>query len=119
MLPLGHTAEQFQNLEPEQRDERLLAGVGHVRAPALACGAEHGVVVDPDNAADPDALGALQLGEGAAEIGAGDAHVGAQGSGLRAVGVVQPIAARFRLEDHGTSTSWDLHAVLRFHPVMR
>jgi hypothetical protein len=62
-------------------------------------------VVDADNAPDPDALGALQLGEGAIEIGAGDAHLNEHGLSLRAVEAVQPIAARPRLEDHETEPS--------------
>ncbi len=33
---LGHAAEQLVDLEPEQRDERLLAGVGQVWVPAGA-----------------------------------------------------------------------------------
>ena len=61
----------------------------------------------------------LQVGESAVELGAGDAHLGEHRLSLRAVGRVQPIAARFRLEDHGTSTSCDSHAVLRLHPVIR
>ena len=73
MLPSRHAAEQLVDLEPEQRDERLLAGVGQVWPPALACRAEHAVLVDADDGADPDALGSLQRGEGAVEFGAGDA----------------------------------------------
>src|SRR5918994_3537936 len=88
----GHAAEQLQDLEPEQRHERLLAGIGQVGVPALARGAEHAVVVDADDAADPDAFAPLQLGEGAVQVGAGDADLGEQGPGLGAVDRVEPIA---------------------------
>jgi hypothetical protein len=50
-------------LKPEQRDEGLVAGIGQIRSPALPEGAEHAIVVDPDDAADGGALRALQLGE--------------------------------------------------------
>ena len=53
---LGHPAEQLVDLEPEQRDEGLVAGIGQVRAPALAAGPEHAVLVDPDDGADRGAL---------------------------------------------------------------
>ena len=68
------------------------AGVGQVRAPALAAAAEHPVLVDPDDGPDRGALGAFQLGEGAVEVGAGEAPLGEQGLGLGAVGRVELIA---------------------------
>ena len=49
---LGHAAEQLEDLEPEQRDEGLVAGIGQVGPPALAAAAEHAVVVDADDGAD-------------------------------------------------------------------
>ena len=88
---LGHAAEQLQDLEPEQRHERLLAGIGQIRVPALARGAEDTVVVDADDAADPDALAPLQCGEGAVEVGAGDGDFGEHGLGLGAARSVEPI----------------------------
>jgi hypothetical protein len=44
---LGHAAEYLVDLEPEQRDEGLLAGVGQVRAPPLAAGAEQASSLSP------------------------------------------------------------------------
>ena len=70
---LGHPAEQLVDLEPEERDEGLRAGVGQVRVPAFAAGAEYPVLVDPDDGADRGALAPLQLGEGAIQIGSADA----------------------------------------------
>lgn len=89
---LGHPPEQLRDLEAEQRDKGLLAGVGQIRVPTLAAGAEHAAVINADDAADPDALAPLQRGEGAAEVGAGGAHVGEQCLRLRAVRNVEPIA---------------------------
>jgi len=74
------------DLEPEHRDEGLGAGIGQVGAPAFPTAAEHAVVVDADDGADGDALGALQLGKGAVEVGAGEAPLAEQGLGLGAVG---------------------------------
>jgi hypothetical protein len=79
---LGDAAEQLQDLEPEQRDEGLLAGVRQVGAPAVARGPEHAVVVDTDDAADPDAFTPFQCGEGTVEIGRAEALLGEQGPGL-------------------------------------
>ena len=55
--------------------------------PACARGPEHGVVVDANDAADPDALAPLQLGEGAVEVevGGGEAVLGQHGVTFRAV----------------------------------
>jgi hypothetical protein len=86
----------------EQRHEWLFAGVGQIRVPAFSGGAEHPVVVDADDAADPDAFGSLQLGEGAVEIGSADTLLSEHDLSLRAVEVVQPVAARPDLDDHGT-----------------
>jgi hypothetical protein len=70
--------------------------------PAGARRPEHGVVVDADDAEDPEALAPLQLGESAVEVGARDAYVDEHGVSLRAVEAVQPVAARPRCEDHQT-----------------
>jgi hypothetical protein len=81
----GHAAEQLVDLEPEQRDEGLAAGVGQIRAPARGAGAKHPVLVDPDDGADRRALGAIEAGESPIEIGGAEALLGEQGPGLRAV----------------------------------
>jgi hypothetical protein len=65
-----------------------VAGIGQIRSPALSEGAEHAIVVDPDDAADPDAFASLQLGEGALEVGTGKALLGEHGPTLRAVEAV-------------------------------
>ena len=82
----GHAAEQLMDLDPEQRNEGLAAGVRQVRAPALAADAEHAVLVDPDDGPDRGALGPLQPGEGVVEVGGAEALLGEQGPGLGAVG---------------------------------
>ena len=69
-----------------------LQASGRWGCPAGARRPEHGVVVDADDAADPDALPPLQLGERAIEIGAGDALLGEHGVSLGAVRSVEPIA---------------------------
>jgi hypothetical protein len=92
VLPGGHAAEQLSDLEPQQRDEGLAAGVGQVRSPARDAGAEHPVFVDPDDGADRGALGAFKADEGVVKIGGAEALLGEQGPGLRAVGRVEPVA---------------------------
>src|SRR5919106_1119617 len=91
----GHAAEQLVDLEPEQRDEGLAAGVGQVRAPARSADPEHPVLVDPDDGPDRGSLAPLQPGEGAVEIGGGEALLGEQGPGLQAVRRVEPVARAF------------------------
>src|SRR5919106_67114 len=76
----------------EQRDEGLAAGVGQVGTPTLAAGAEHAVLVDPDDGPDRGALGAFQAGKSPVEIGWAEALLSEQGPGLRTVGCVEPIA---------------------------
>jgi hypothetical protein len=68
--------------------------------PPRARGAKDAVVVDADDAADPDALAPYQLGERAIEIGAGDALLGEHGVSLRAVRSVEPIAPSLQQAVH-------------------
>ena len=82
---LGYAAEQLVDLEPEQRDEGLVAALGQVRAPALAAGAEDPVLVDPDDGADRRALGSFEAGESLIEVGWAEAVLGKQGPSLGAV----------------------------------
>jgi hypothetical protein len=89
---LAHPAEQLVELEPEQRDEGLVAGVGQVRSPALAAGAEHPVLVDPDDRADRGALGRFEAGESPVEVGGTEALLSEQGPSFGAVRRVEPIA---------------------------
>ena len=63
----GHAAEQLVDFDPEQWHERFLAGVRQIGMPARARRPEHGVVVDADDRADPDALAPLQRSEGLVE----------------------------------------------------
>jgi hypothetical protein len=78
----GHPPEQLQDLEPEQRNEGLGAGIGQVGTPALAAAAEHAVVIDAGDGPDLDALGAFQLSKGVVQVGAGEAPLAEQGLGL-------------------------------------
>src|SRR5918994_5759149 len=57
---LGHPTEQLVDLDPEERNEGLLERVRQVRPPARAAGAEHAVLVDPDDRPDRGALAPLQ-----------------------------------------------------------
>ena len=88
------------DLEPQQRDEGLVAGVGQVRSPARLAHPEHPVLVDPGDGPDRGALGAFQAGEGAVEVGGAEALLGEQGPGLRAVGRIEPIARLPEQADH-------------------
>src|SRR5687768_5496240 len=70
---LGHPAEQLVDLDPEQRDEALVAGVGQVRAPARSGDPEHAVLVDLDDGADRGALASFEAGKSQIEVGGAEA----------------------------------------------
>src|SRR5919106_1568540 len=89
---LRHAAEQLLDLEPEERDEALVAGIGQVGSPARSGDPEHAVLVDPDDGADRGALGRFEAGESTLEVGWAEALLGEQGPGLGAVGRMEPIA---------------------------
>jgi hypothetical protein len=72
------------DLDPQERDEWLQERVGQVRPPSFAAGAEHAVLVEPNDGPDHDALGAFEAGEGVVEVGGAEALLAEQGSGLRA-----------------------------------
>jgi hypothetical protein len=67
------------DLDPEQRDEGLVAGPGQVLPAIRAARAEHPVLVDPDKGADLGALNALEPCEGPLEIGWAEALLSKQG----------------------------------------
>jgi hypothetical protein len=71
------------DLDPEQRNEGLVAGLGQVRAPVRATDPEHPVLVDPDDGPDRRALGSFEVGEGAVEVGGTEALLGEQGPRFR------------------------------------
>jgi len=75
VVPSGR-AEQLVDLEPGQRDDGIVGGVGQGRTPARAAGVEHAILVDPDDVTDRGTLGAFETGESPLEIGwaEGPAH---------------------------------------------
>ena len=101
MLPWGTRPSSSWTLSQSSGTKGSVQASGRSGRQPSRAGAEHAVVVDADDGADPDALAPLQLGEGAIEIGAGEALLGEHGLSLRAVEAVQPIPARPRLADHG------------------
>jgi hypothetical protein len=98
---LGHAAEQLVNLQPEQRDEGLLAGVGQVRGPARAADPEHPVLVDPDDGADRRPFGRFEAGKSLLEVGGAEALLREQGPSLGAIRRIEPIARLREQAVHG------------------
>jgi hypothetical protein len=81
---LGQAPEQLVDLDAEQRDEGLAAGVGQIRASARSGDPEHAVLVDPDDGLDLRPFGAFEAGESPVEVGGAEALLREQGpaSGL-------------------------------------
>jgi hypothetical protein len=65
----GNVAQKLVDLEPEQRDEGLVTGVGQVRAPALAARPECAILVDADDGTDFDPFAAFEAGQSPVQVG--------------------------------------------------